>query len=309
MAADDNELKALNGLWVGEQLRYLEQLCLVSGLACGHQVRLFSYQPKQLRGVPSGVEVYDAAEVMPRERMLAYADSGSFALGSNFWRYEMLAKGLGYWIDLDVLLLKPFDGKDEYVFGEEYEGGINNAVLYAPAESDFVQDLCNLPQANRCPPWFGPRQRMRFYRKRFFEGGVGLEDLPWGTYGPRMLTYVAEKHNVLRLASPAEVFYPVSWQKIRSLYDPSNPIENLLTDRTLAIHLYNSQLRDLATEAPPVGSYIANVCVQLGVLSKQQCKRTSKWPTAKDASAIVERPNRAPPRSVGVNRTILGSAA
>ena len=275
MELRSQELRALNGLWIGEQLHYLEQLCLVSGLACGHQVRLFSYQPKQLRGVPSGVEVYDAAEVMPRERMLAYADSGSFALGSNFWRYEMLAKGLGYWIDLDVLLLKAFSADDEYVFGEEHEGGLNNAVLYAPANSEFVRDLCSLPQANRCPPWFGPKQHLKFFAKRILRGGVGLEDLPWGTFGPRMVTYAAKKHDILRLAAPPEVFYPISWHNIRALYDPRDPVRAMLTEKTLAIHLYNSQLRDLAAEAPPPGSYIFDVCTRLGILSKPRGPRVS----------------------------------
>src|SRR5579872_6915884 len=100
-----HERRALNGLWVGDRLGYLEQLCLVSGLACGHAVRLFSYEPKNLRGVPTGIEVCDAAEVMPRERMITYTECGSYALGSNFWRYEMLGQGLGYWLDLDVLVL------------------------------------------------------------------------------------------------------------------------------------------------------------------------------------------------------------
>ena len=256
--------RVLNGLWVGNTLDYLEQLCLVSGLACGHSVRLFSYEPKTIRGVPSGIEIHDAADVMPRERMISYRDCGSYALGSNFWRYEMLGRGLGYWLDLDVLVLKPLADNADYVFGQEQEGGINTAVMFAPADSAFVRDLRSLPRANRCPPWYGPRNRVRYFAKRM-RGHVGLEDFPWGTFGPRMLTYVARKHDVLRFAADPQVFYPVSWREIRNLYGPSDRVEHLVTERTLAVHLYNSQLRELTKCPPPRGSYIRKQCERLGI--------------------------------------------
>lgn len=259
------ERRVLNTLWVGNSLGYLEQLCLLSGLACGHKTRLFSYEPKTLRGVPRGVEVLDAGEVMPRERMITYRNCGSFALGSNFWRYEMLAKGLGYWIDLDVLLLKPLPSDTDYVFGEEHEGGLNTAVMYAPPGSPFVEDLRMLPQANRCPAWFGPKNRLRFYGARLLRSHVGLDDFPWGTFGPRMVTYVARKHDLLRFAAKPEVFYPVSWHDVCNLYGPSEKVAHLITDRTRTIHLYNSQLRELTKRPPPAGSYIAEQCQRLGI--------------------------------------------
>lgn len=271
-----SELKTLNTVWIGDRLGYLEQLCLESALACGHQVRLFSYQPKNLRGVPQGVEVHHAAEVMPYERMLTYRGSNSFALGSNFWRYEMLARGLGYWVDLDILLLKPLSGAGEYVFGAEHEFGLNTAVLYAPADSNFVRDLRTLPQPDRCPAWFGPRQRLQFYLKRLTHGPIGLEDFPWGTFGPRMLTYVAKRHDVFRYAEPPDVFYPISWRDARSLYGPADQVNARLSEQTRTVHLFNSQLRELAQSPPPPGSFIAEQCERLGVFKKRRGLRKSR---------------------------------
>ncbi|QNP42260.1 hypothetical protein H9L15_07720 [Sphingomonas daechungensis] len=86
-------MQVLNTLWVGDQLGKLEQLCVLSGLAAGHPYHVYSYEPDKLRGVPDGAEVRDAAEVMPRHRLLAYAECNSYALGANFWRYEMLRQG------------------------------------------------------------------------------------------------------------------------------------------------------------------------------------------------------------------------
>src|SRR5664280_1517399 len=128
-------LKRLNTLWVGDRLGYLEQLCLVSATAVGHPVTLYSYTPDNLKGVPDGIEIRDAREVMPEEKLVRYSDSGAVALGANFFRYALLAKDVGYWVDLDLYFLKALDFKGEYVFGWEYENWINNAVLYVPSNT------------------------------------------------------------------------------------------------------------------------------------------------------------------------------
>ena len=100
-------LQKLNSLWVGNKLGYLERLCLVSGLATGHEFTLWSYEPEKLEGVPVGIELRDAAEVMPRERLLTYADSGSVALGANFGATNCLQRDFGYWVDMDFYFLQP----------------------------------------------------------------------------------------------------------------------------------------------------------------------------------------------------------
>lgn len=258
-------LRALNSVWVGETLGPLEQLCVLSGLAAGHSFRIYSYDPHNLKGVPNGAEVRDAAEVMPRERMIAYAECGSFVLGSNFWRYEMLGQDLGYWVDLDLLLLKPLDFAEDYVFGREVEGSINTAVIYAPPESELVRDLINFPKAMRRPPWFGPRRSLNYYLKRIRQGPLTLEDLPWGTYGPQMLSHFVGKHGLERFALDPHVFYPVSWHDARELYQAAETVEARLTKDTCAIHLYNSQLRELAKSPPPAGSFMAKQFERLGL--------------------------------------------
>ena len=259
------KLKPLNALWVGNELSYLEQLCLVSGLAAGHEFRLYSYEPANLRGVPSGIDVHDAAEVMPRERMVPYAGTTSYALGSNFWRYEMLGRGFGYWVDLDVLLLKPFDFTDDYVFGWERQGTINTAVMLAPADSPLVEDLRKVPQPGVCPEWYGPRRKLQFYFDRLRGRPDGVEYLQWGTFGPLMFTHLLKKHGLTHFASPPEVFYPINWREARALYGPADELEAMLSADTRAIHLYNSQLRELAKAPPPKGSYIAKICQELGI--------------------------------------------
>jgi hypothetical protein len=65
---------------------------VLSAVAVGHPVSLYSYTPDQLQGVPDRIEVRDAREVMPEDRLVRYADTGAVQLGANFFRYELLAK-------------------------------------------------------------------------------------------------------------------------------------------------------------------------------------------------------------------------
>lgn len=255
----------LSSLWVGPKLGYLEQLCLRSALAAGHQFRLFSYTPDELSGVPQGVEVRDAAEVMPQEKLLFSSDSGRVALGSDFWRYHLLQKGLGCWVDMDIVFLRPLDFEQPYIFGWQDSGTINNAVLAAPKNSPFTEDLLAVPQANRCPPWFGPRRRALFQLRRLLRGNIALGDMPWGTYGPELVTYLVRKHGLGEFAQPSAVFYPIGWREASILYEPAHLARELIKEETRAIHLWHGRLGELARNPPPAGSFIAELCERFGV--------------------------------------------
>ena len=250
----------LNSLWVGDSLGYVEQICIASALAVGHEFTLYSYTPDTLKHVPEGVELRDAREVMPEERLLRYSDSGAIQLGANFFRYALLAKGLGYWVDMDFHFLKPLEFDEPYVLGWEYENWINNAVLRAPANSDFVRDLCELPQTNRRPPWFGPRRTLKYYWSRLTKGDIRVQDLPWGTFSSGLVTYAAKKHGVAAMAQRPSVFYPVRWKDGPALMGPAEIIEEMVRPDTCAVHMWYSHLARFVDKQPPRGSYIDVLC-------------------------------------------------
>jgi len=255
--------RTINSLWVGDRLGFIERLCIQSALATGHGFRLFSYEPEKLK-VPEGVELRDAADIMPREKLITYADTGSVALGANFWRYHLLSKGFSPWCDMDLLFLKQFPNED-YVFGWEHAGWINNAVMAAPADSAFVHDLLTLPKPNARPPWFGPRRSLLFYLRRLREGHIGFEDMPWGTYSSGLVTHLVKKHHLTRAALAPAAFYPVTWADARTLYGPSNRVEKVIRRETIAVHLWHSRLGELKLKAPPTGSYVGKMAKKLGV--------------------------------------------
>jgi hypothetical protein len=258
-------LDRLHSLWVGEQLGYVERLTMVSARSVGHPFTLYSYVPEKLRGVPNGVEVRDAKEVVPYKALARYFDGGWATLGTDFFRYAMQAKGLGYWVDLDLHFIRPIDFHDQYVFGWEHETSINGTVLRLPRDSDMVRELNGISHINWRPPFYGPRKTAVFYWRRIIEGNIRPENYRWGTFGPMILTYLAKKYRVSNQAKHRSVFYPVRHRDAKLLLGPPEPVESQLTNETRAIHLWNSVLSRLAKGSPPPGSYIEAACRRHGL--------------------------------------------
>jgi len=257
-------LERFNSLWFGSELGYLEQLSIKSALALGHRYTLYSYEPETLRGVPAGVDLRDAAEVMSDPKRIKHFAGKFKALGSDFFRYELLAKDLGYWVDLDLIFLKPFDFAEAHVFGWEREGSINGAVLKMPADSPMLKVLREIPERNWCPPFFGPRRKLEYYWQRL-RGDVELEDLPWGVAGPGLITYLAEKMGYAKDAQAKPVFYPIDYFEAEILFASPAEVEQRLSPDTHAIHMWHSRIVKRAGTVPEPGSYLAQQCERFGV--------------------------------------------
>ena len=256
-------LDRLNSLWIGDKLGPIERLTMISALAVGHPFRVYSYEPEKLCDIPDGVEVRDANEVVGYSALARYFGGGHRALGTDFFRYAMQAKGLGYWVDLDLYFLRPLDFRDDYVFGWEHENSINGAVLRLPPASAMVRELCAIPHLNWRPPFYGMRRTARFYWRRLTEGDLRPENYRWGTFGPAVLTYLAKKHRVANRAQKRPVFYPILHCEAKMANGPPEQVERLLTQETRTVHLWSSVLSREA--AAPPGSWLDVICRRHGL--------------------------------------------
>ena len=151
-------------------------------------------------------------------------------------------RDLGAWVDLDLYFIRPIDFEDDYLFGWEHRTSINGAVLRLPANSDMVRELCEIPQVNWRPPFYGPRKTAIFYWRRLTEGDLRPENYRWGTFGPMFLTYLARKYGVAKRAKKRSVFYPVSHHNWKLLCGPPELVKAELTEETRTVHLWRSVL-------------------------------------------------------------------
>ena len=138
----------LHSLWIGSRLGWLEQLGIASWLAHGHRAVLWTYHP--VEGIPRGVDVRDAREILPESAIARHRVSGSVSLFSNRFRYHLLRRHAATWFDADVLLLRPLTDASPDVYAWETANSIGSAVLRLPAGlAGVLRDLLALDRRNR----------------------------------------------------------------------------------------------------------------------------------------------------------------
>jgi hypothetical protein len=246
-------VRPLVTLWVGDALGSLERACLKSMVRQGHDVTLYSYGTPE--GIPQGVSRADGCEILP-ETSIFRNPEGSVALFSDWFRYELLRRGAGTWIDTDVYLVAPVDMDAPNLFAEQAPGVLNNAILRLPPDSPLLPELLAVFERGEVPAWLPMRRKTAAHLRRAFSGGAAIPRLPWGSTGPHALTALARKHGLFQQALPVDVFYPVPWRKAAWIVDPSISLTDVVTPRTVGVHLWNECIRSFKDTPAAKGSFL-----------------------------------------------------
>ena len=206
--------KIIQSLWIGKTLTKLEQLSILSYLANGHEFHLYCYD--KIEGIPDGTVVKDANEIIEKRQ---FDPQGSLAPFADWFRYNLLYKKGGWWVDLDSVCLKPFDFKEDHCFSSENSPMqkekyiINNGYIKAVEGDDFILDC------------------IKYIKIRGFRG------LAWAEFGPNLLSKVLNNYDVKSFVKPPEVFCPYNWFNISDLI--AIPYFDAVSDQTYAIHFWN----------------------------------------------------------------------
>lgn len=204
-------------LWIGPRLTRLERLCIRSFLYHGHAYRLHVYDKPQ--GVPQGVDVCDAADILPRSAIFQYGaraggSRGGYGGFANLWRAKHLLRHGGFWVDTDMVCLQPWKFPQPYVWAWEYPGQVNNAALKLPAGSGLARDLYSkADEMGRDPPYLGN--------------------------GPKLLTALIAEHGLERYTLEKRVFYPWGCAKWDRPFLPNGTVP----PNAYGLHLWNEVMR------------------------------------------------------------------
>lgn len=232
--------------WYGEPLSPYQQLCLKSFVDHGHEFILYCYDHFD---VPRGVELRDATEFFPKDRVFFYrrgVDAGSVAGFSDLFRFRMLHECGGWWVDADVVCLSHEVPSADVVcaFEDRSRQSVGSAVLKFPRAHHLVLEL-----------W-----------RRAEEAGTEVDS---GQIGPHLITQVVRQHSLEHLVMDASRAYPLP---------PYDALHALMPERCAKVrdkasgaaflHLWNEVLRRsgvLKAIAPPPGSFLAELFQKHGV--------------------------------------------
>ena len=229
-------LPTIQMFWHGPALSRIEQLSMMSFMRNGHPVHLYVYEEPQ--GVPDGVRVMNAAEILPRSSLFLHRRRQSVAHFADWFRYRLLFARGGLWADTDMVCLQPFDYPSPVVFAWQDDRHLNNAVLGLPAGdalAEWLANACEFP--NRILPYDSFRMRLMKLKRRF--KGMGRESVRWGDTGPYGLTRAARHLGYAEHALPQWHFYPVRFEDHRVLFESPQAGVDLSFSRSRAVHLWN----------------------------------------------------------------------
>ena len=188
----------------------------------GHEVHLYVYS--DVANIPPGIIVKDGNEILPENMIFLYKDHKSFSGFSNYFRYKLLLDKGGYWVDTDMVCLKPFNFFENFVFSSEdippFDSGnqhINAGVIKIPQNSPVAQHMFDVCMSKD--------------RKK----------LKWGEIGPSLVKQTVEKFNLQFFVQDYKVFCPIAGCNWSLLLNPNNDIS--IGEDVYGIHLWNEMWR------------------------------------------------------------------
>jgi hypothetical protein len=213
----------VKGLWIGKTLPLLQRKCLEEFLLLSHHVELYVFD--SIENLPPGITLKNAEEIMPRSQIFQYQvgeGKGSFSACSNLFRYLLLFKKGGIWIDLDIFPLRPLAYEADYVFASETVRLEQDRIL----ASCFIKVPPQSPLMASCVE-------------------IALQKdwntIEWGEIGPQLLTQQVKKFNLEKYVLPSWEICPLGWDETELLTKPS--LNWHPPKRSKAVHLNNEMLR------------------------------------------------------------------
>jgi hypothetical protein len=210
-------METMQGLWIGPRLSAMERLSIASFLAHGHPYHLYVYE--EVEGVPAGAEVKDANEILPASRIFRYPDGGSYAGFSDYFRYQLLLDRGNWWVDLDMVCLRPFDFAEPVVISSERAADgcrfVNSGALKFPAGSPALEAACRI-----C-------------------AGKDPASLVYGEIGPSLMEWLVQRYSLEAAVQEPEVFCPIPCERVAELVKPGTQVPR----GAYAVHLWHELWR------------------------------------------------------------------
>lgn len=211
-------LEKVQSLWVGS-ISQMERLCMRSFLRQGHAYHLYTYG--DLLGVPKGVVMEDANEIVPEGKIEQFQNLANF---SDFFRFTVLFKKGGWWADTDVCCLKPFEFDTPYVFATQ--------LVSQRTKDEVTSCVIKAPQGSEMMQWCLDRI-----------ADTNTKTNSWSAIGPALLLEGHKKFGLQNFVQRHETFCPVHYFEAPGNVLGPESGKMRFGGHTFAVHLWNEEMR------------------------------------------------------------------
>ncbi len=243
MNATPTHQREVAGLWIGDTLPPIAELCIRTWLDHGISFRLFTY--RDYDNIPEGTNVQDASQIIPKELVFRH-DNGSLAPFADWFRNTWLEQAGGFWTDLDVACLSPDLPRALPWFAEQQPGLVAVGVIGFPPHHPLITCLKQLSEDPAAPmPWDTTDE---LAAKRQFaldspDAALRRQRAMWGNAGPEGFTRALIHFDLLDDAAPSSSIYPLHYTVWRNCYNGALGLGCGELKNSWAIHLWGELLR------------------------------------------------------------------
>ena len=228
----------IQSLWIGPELTDMEVYSIKSFLKQGFTFHLYTYD--KVKRVPKGTVIKDANTIIPAKEI--FEIKKTFLPFSDIWRYKLMYEKGGYWSDLDMICIKPFDFKELYVFSSErtIQKGAYKMKVKKVANINFLKS----PKGS---PFFKELYEtcMEHHRNKTNQDKIKYM---------RMARDLIKKYKYEKYIKPPHYFCHLDWWYAKDAYLPVKTFKekygvpgksiNSMFTKTYTVHLW----RDLVTK-------------------------------------------------------------
>lgn len=216
-------LEIMQSLWIGKRLSTMERMSINSFLKNGHQFHLYTYGG--VENLPDGVQLMDANSIIPAERI--FTVRGGYSSFSDFFRWALIRKNGGWWVDTDAICLKPFEFPDEFVFfgGQGKPGSedcISSGIFKVPAYCVFTE-------------WAWQECR-----------NLDPKTMAWGQAGPPLITEAVNKFSMYDCVWNPKFIFPVYYTRAPHAFTTPDGLsveEKYHMKQAYSLHWFNEMWR------------------------------------------------------------------
>lgn len=210
----------VQAFWLGK-IGTMERMCINSYLAKGVGFHLYTYGDAltDIENVPSRCDLRYAGDILPQEKIKLFPSPSIF---SDFFRYALLMKNGGWYVDMDTICREQFSDALEYVFARDNidQYYVSGCFMKAPKNSPIMVD---------CYEWID---------KLTAEDRAQLGHMD---IGPYLIQKAVPKFGLESYVAQPQTFDPIPWNKITEIVDPAKfDSLKVACSESSAIHLRQS---------------------------------------------------------------------
>ncbi len=226
----------VQSLWVGNKLTDIEKYSIKSFIKQGHKFILYTYD--DIEGIPKGTIVKDANKIIKKKDLFSFKTS--YLPFSDLFRYRMLYLKGGYWVDLDMICIKPLKFKEPYVFSSE------RTIQKGPYRNRIQQEISNIGILK------APRYS-KFYKELYEEciNVISKKKIKENIQLMKIMRKYLKIYDFEKYVKPAKLFCPLDWWHTkdafippccRSKYGTSEYTQDDIFKNAYTVHLWRSLL-------------------------------------------------------------------